>query len=274
MSEAVNRVLQSIDDEHAGASAATRRQLVTGAAGALGAMGLLGWASDAEAQLPESQGSQAPNDPETVANTAATVEVLATIINTVGFEKVGPRLDPVTRGNFAAAAREELIHQRVLTSDVIGGRPATTRIWVPDRVFSAPQTLLTAVSVGDTILVNMYLLACTVFARSGGLRGSRYARYMAEFMGTEAVHRAVALQSLGRLGNDRVFMKFGQREEAQNLPNTGTPGFYRITDAIEGFRANGIGFGVQGAAPGQFYDFDEVSRRTPDPAAVNTRTLS
>ena len=274
MSDSINRVLQTIDDQHADAPAATRRGLVAGAAGALGGMGLLGWAAGAEAQLPQSPRNDAPNDPQTVANTAATLEVLATIINTVGFEKVGPQLDPVTRANFAAAALEELIHQQTLTSDVIGGTPATERIWVPDRVFSAPQALLTAVSVGDTILVNMYLLACTVFARSGGLRGSRYARYMAEFMGTEAVHRAVALQSLGRLGNDRVFMKFAHREEAPNLPNTGRPGFYRITDAVDAFAANGIAFGTQGATPGQFYDFGEVSRRTPDPAGVNTRTLS
>ena len=274
MSDAVTQVLQTIDHQRAHWPAATRRQIVAGTAAALGGMGLLAWADRAEGQLPEGRRSDAPNDPQTVANVTATLEVLATIINTVGFEKVGPQLDAVTRGNFAAAAREELIHQQTLVSDLVGGVPATKRIWVPDMVFSRPQALLSAISAGDTILVNMYLLACTVFARSGGLRGSRFARFMAEFMGTEAVHRALALQSLGRLGNDRVFMKFGQREEVQNVPNTGKPGFYRITDAVAAFEGNGIGFGKQGTSPGQFYDFDEVSRRTPDPAGVNTRSLS
>ncbi len=44
--------------------------------------------------------------------------------------------------------------------------------------------------------------------------GSKFARYTAEIMATEAVHRALALQSLGKLGNDRVFMKYHQAEEA------------------------------------------------------------
>ncbi len=274
MAEAIDLALRSIDEQHAGSSASTRRQVVAGAAAALGSMGVLGWAGRAEAQIPEPGNAKAPNDPQTVVNVAATAEVLATILNTVGFERLGSQMDAVTRGNFAAAAREELIHQQTLTSQMIGGIAATKRVWIPDMVFSRPQTLLGAVSAGDTILVNMYLLATTVFARAGGLRGSRFARYSAEFMGVEAVHRALALQSLGRLGNDRAFMKFGQREEAPGLPNTGTPGFYVMTDAIKAFEANGIGFGKQGATPGAFYDFDEVSQRTPDPAEVNIRTLS
>ncbi|MEA2453935.1 MAG: hypothetical protein QOI45_197, partial [Thermoleophilaceae bacterium] len=104
--------------------------------------------------------------------------------------------------------------------------------------------------------------------------GSRFARYAAEFMGVEAVHRALALQSLGRLGNDRAFMRFGSREEVPGLPTTGTPGFYKITDAVTLLESVGFGFGRQGSVAGQFYEFDEVSRRTPDPAGVNTRAPS
>ncbi len=89
MSDSISRVLQTIDDQHAGAAATTHRRLVAGAAGVLGTMGLLGRAASADAQLPQSPRNDAPNDPETVANTAATVEVLATIINTVGFERSG-----------------------------------------------------------------------------------------------------------------------------------------------------------------------------------------
>ena len=42
---------------------------------------------------------------------------------------------------------------------------------------------------------------------------------------------------------------------------------------MEQLEAAGFGFGKQGAMPGQFYDYDEVSKRTPDPGfpAVNTR---
>jgi len=33
----------------------------------------------------------------------------------------------------------------------------------------------------------------------------------------------------------------------------------------------GFGLGKQGKTPGAFYDFNDVRKRTPNPAAVNTR---
>ena len=76
-------------------------------------------------------------------------------------------------------------------------------------------------------------------------------------MGAEAVHRALALPSLGQLGNDRAFMLYE---------------FKKIETAVSLLENAGFGFGKQGAGPGAFYNFDEVSARTPDPAGVNTRT--
>jgi hypothetical protein len=246
---------------------------VAGAAAALGGMGMLGvaqnaWASDSRIL----SRNAAPNTKENILNIAATAEVLATIVNTVGPEKVS--LDATTKANIQAAAREELIHYQVLTSSAIGAKPVTKRIWVPDEVFSSREALLGTLVVGDQIFINAYLLGGTVFARAGGTTGSRFARYAAEFMGVEAVHRALALQSLGRLGNDRAFMRFAQREEATGLPTSGTPGFYKITDAVALLQSVGFGFGKSGSKAGQFYDFDAVSARTPDPAGVNTRTPS
>ena len=87
--------------------------------------------------------------------------------------------------------------------------------------------------------INAYLIGVTAFARAGKLTGSRFARYAAEFMGAEAVHRALALQSLGKLGNDRVFMRFGGREEAPGLPTTGSNGFYDIRQAVAQLEAAG-----------------------------------
>ena len=270
MTEVTDQIFETIDEQHSDKPAATRRQLVAGAAAALGSMGILG-AADAMAQDKPGD-TDAPNGIQTIANVAATAEVLATIVNTVGPEKV--RLGNVEERNIRAAAREELIHYQVLVSDAVGGKPVTKRIWVPDSVFASQENLLTTLVVGDQIFINAYLLGLTVFARGGGLKGSRFARYLAEFMGAEAVHRALALQSLGRLGNDRAFMRFAQREETPGLPSTGQPGFYKITDAVTQLKAAGFGFGEQGKGPGQFYDFDDVSKRTPNPDAVNTRTLS
>lgn len=272
MSDALNYVYETIDEEHRDKPAATRRQMVAGAAAALGSMGMLGFAARAaDAQ----ETGDAVNSAANIANIAATAEVLATIVNTVGAERVS--LDATTKANIEAAAREELIHYEVLTSSAVGGKEVTKRIWVPNAVFASREGLLTTLVVGDQIFINAYLLGITVFARTGsgvGSKGSQFARYLAEFMGAEAVHRALALQSLGRLGNDRAFMRFAQREQTPGLPSTGQPGFYQITDAVAQLEAAGFGFGKEGSQPGQFYDFDEVRRRTPDPQAVNTRTLS
>jgi hypothetical protein len=74
-------------------------------------------------------------------------------------------------------------------------------------------------------------------------------------MGAEAVHRALALQSLGQLGNDRVFMKYK---------------FTNINHAPVVLQKKGFGFGKEGSAPGSFFDFDEVKKRVPNVAGVNT----
>ncbi|MBA2636765.1 MAG: hypothetical protein H0U79_00830, partial [Solirubrobacterales bacterium] len=143
MSEVINHVFETIDEQHADKPAATRRQLVAGAGAALGSLGLLGFATDAMAQDTAAN----PNTAETIAAVAATAEVLATIVNTVGAERV-TGLDAVTRRNVRAAAREELIHYQVLTSAAVGGKAITTRIWVPDAVFASPTGLLTTLAVG------------------------------------------------------------------------------------------------------------------------------
>jgi hypothetical protein len=107
-----------------------------------------------------------------------------------------------------------------------------------------------------------------------GSDGSQLARYTAEIMATEAVHRALALQSLGRLGNDRVYAKFAQREEVSGLPTTGKAGFYTIADAVTVLESAGFGFGKPGSKPGTAFDYDEVSARTPTVPGVNTIAIS
>ena len=279
MTEFLNKAYEAIDEQHKDKPAATRRQIVAGAAATLGSMGMLGVANAyGQSGNPEQDGAtenDSPNTVQNIVNIAATAEVLATIVNTVGAERVDLG-DDTTRRNVRAAATEELIHYDVLVSDAVGATAVTKRIWVPDEVFSGREAFLKTLVVGDQIFINAYLLGGTVFARAGGLRGSRFARFAAEFMGAEAVHRALALQSLGRLGNDRVFMKFGQKESVQGLPTTGLPGFYKITDAVTRLESVGFGFGKEGSRDGRFYDFDEVRRRTPtvEETGVNTLTPS
>lgn len=264
MSDALNLVYNSIDDAHADKPAATRRQLVAGAAATIGGMGLLGLAGEADAAPVESAGRQSP---ETILNIAATAEVLATIVNTVGWERnLGG--DTTTQANLAAAAREELIHYRVLTSRAVGARPVTRTIYVPNEVFASRENLLNTLIVGDQIFVNAYLIGITAF----GNRGSgRLARIASEIMGVEAVHRAVARQSLGLLGNDRAFMKYSTGERARG-PLPGLSGFRNIGTAVTQLQSVGFGFGKQGSKPGTAYTLGEVAARTPNPPGVNTLT--
>jgi len=242
MSEAVTLAYQAIDEEHADKPAATRRKFVVGAGAALGGMGVLGLAGGADEAM-------AKNDAQTILNVAATAEVLATIVNTVGAERV--KLDAVTKRNVEAAAREELIHYKFLRK--FGAKPATKKIWVPNKAFTNQDSFLDTVITGDQVFINAYLIGTTAFAKA---RSTKFARFTAETMGAEGVHRALALQSQGKLGNDRVFMKYS---------------FTRIETAVKMLQKAGFGFGKKGSEPGAFFDFNSVARRTPDPAGVNTR---
>ncbi len=273
MSESLNLAYTAIDADNADSSAATRRQLVGGMAATLGGMGLLGLADSADAASAKS--ARHTEDPQTVLNVAATAEVLATVINTVGSETVdfSTGSNPAgTRLNIAAAARHELIHYNTLVS--LGGKPLTTRVYIPDMVFSSNQAFLNTVEVGDTVFINAYLIAITVF---GNRDMGQVARIASEFMAVEAVHRALARQGNFKVGNDKAYAKYSQAEEAADSPIRGVPGFRRITSAVTFLQSRGIGFGAVGrlpdgtTPPGRFYDFAEVSRRTPDPEFVNQR---
>jgi len=208
----------------------------------------------------------AVNDAQTILNVAASAEVLATIVNTVGFE-LGLGGDAVTQRNIKAAAREELIHYQVLVAS--GGKPASKKIWIPDAVFANRTNFLSTLEVGDQIFINAYMVGTLTFGNAGN---GTLALITSEFMGAEAVHRALARQSLGKLGNDRVFMKLDDPEGAKDAPNAGQRGFCDILVAVAQLQAAGFGFGHEGARPGKFYDFDVVSQRTPDDPGVNQRT--
>ncbi|QEC49209.1 ferritin-like domain-containing protein [Baekduia soli] len=229
-----------------GAPEHSRRKFMMGAAGALGGMGLIGSLPSAASAA---TGPANPNNTtQTILNVAATAEVLATIVNTLGYRRPIVK-DKVTRRNIGAAAQEELAHYNTLIG--LGATPLTKRIWVPNAVLASQTGLLTTLVAGDQIFVNAYLIGVGAFAKAD----PKLAAVPAEFMGAEAVHRALALQSLGQLGNDRIYMKVD---------------FTDILDAVKALQAAGFGFGAKGAKPGQFFDFDDITPRTPTFAEVNT----
>jgi hypothetical protein len=134
MSEVNNHLFDTIDRQNSHESAHTRRTLVATTAAALGSMGLLGFASkDAFGSVKTSSANSVKN----ITTVAATAEVLATIVNTVGPEKLGNRLDAVTQRNIRAAAQQEKNHYELLTSKAVGGKAATKTIHAPTR--SSPR---------------------------------------------------------------------------------------------------------------------------------------
>lgn len=272
MSDISNSLFDTIDRQNRGESASTRRQLIKGTTAALAGAGVLGLATGADSAFAAVK-TDAANAPETILAVAATAEVLATIVNTVGPEKLGSQLDAVTAANVKAAAQQEKNHFEALTKG-LGAKPVTMSIHVPDEIFASKENLLTALVVGDQVFVNAYLIGLTVFARQGTGAGSKAARYAGEIMAVESVHRALALQSLGKLGNDRAYAKFAQREAVGGLPTSGAPGFYSIMDAVTALESVGFGFGKAGSKPGQMYDYATVSARTPTDPNVNTLTIS
>jgi hypothetical protein len=248
MSEALSLAYQAIDEQNSHESAHTRRKLVAGTAAGIGGIAAM-------AALPGFAEAQSRGDyaPQKLLNIAATAEVLATVVNTIGHERRGQLgLDPVTARNVQAAAREELIHYNVLVS--LGAKPLSRRVSIPDRVFANRENFLNFLVAGDQLFVNAYLIATTAFGRLGQ---GRLARAGAEFMGAEAVHRALALQSLGRLGNDRAFMRYR---------------FSDIDDIVQAIVSAGVRFGTATPQGTTNYNFVEVRRRTPDDPDVNTRT--
>ena len=244
MSEADNVAFEAIDRTFAEETASTRRKFVGGATTTLGGMGLLG-AAGAGTALARSASKA---DPQNILNIAATAEVLATIVNTVGAEVLP--LDSVTKRNVQAAAVEEYTHYKVLRS--LGARPATKKIWVPAAAVASPEAFLSTLVIGDQVFINAYLIGVTTFGNAGDGKAARFA---AQTMGAEAVHRALALQSLGQLGNDRVFMKYK---------------FTNINHAVVILQEKGFGFGKESGVPGAFFDFDEVKGRVPSVPGVNT----
>ena len=249
--------------------APTRRQLVAGAAATLGG-GVLAFGGEASA-YPARASNHTQNSRELM-NVIATAEVAGVILNTLAWEQ-GARLfprDAATQRNFAAAARQDLLHYQALIAAPVRARPLTKRIWIPNAVLATRASLLETVEIASTVFINAYLLATTVFANR---EKALLARISAEFMGVEAVHRAVARQANGKPVLDRAFMRYSQPEDSPDSAIKGEAGFRTAIGHVRFFEKLGFGFGREGTGkPGLLYDFNEVIKRTPEDPAVTTRS--
>lgn len=240
----------------------TRRDLVAGALAGTGALAVLATPAGARHQVSEDE----------LLDVAATAEAVVAIVATLGQETgraSAAGLDSSARAAVEAAARADLTHHDVLASPRLGGRPAAEPIWVPHDVLAEGAALLRTLALLKELLVNVYLVGTTAFGNDGN---GRFARFCAEIAGVEAMHRALFLQALGLFAPDRAFLKYSQAEQNPDAPGFGRPGFRRVGSARAYLSDAGFGLGEEGRSPGAFHLLADVRARTPNPAALNTRS--
>ncbi len=153
-----------------------------------------------------------------------------------------------------AANTTEFFHLQALRK--LGGRPLTTRFWIPNAVLDGGAGLFAAIANQEEVEISAYLLGVTQATKS---RKAFDARLYAEALGTEAEHRVLARFAASTLTgsteapNNRAFEQFRQ---------------HTASSALTASRKLGIGYGTQGAAPGAFYDYPGDPRKNGTGIAV------
>jgi hypothetical protein len=159
-------------------------------------------------------------------------------------------------GVVKAANTTEFFHLEALRK--IGGRPLTTRFWIPDAVFDGGAGLFNAVALQEEVEISAYLVGVTQATRR---RNAADARLYAEALGTEAEHRVLArfavatITGSSEVPNNRGFEAFKQHSGAS---------------ALRGSEKLGIGFGKQSSAPGKFYEYPGDPRKNGTGGTVAT----
>lgn len=171
-----------------------------------------------------------------VTTEALTVTLLTELLRRVSFHSEVPAgVKAVFEGAYAA----EVDHFRFTRKY---WQPTTTKFWIPDGFFGGSGNALSLTAVGnalvagETLFINLYLIGVTAFARAGH---RQFARYSAELAGCESEHRVLAQTLINATPPNDVGFEVYSIEQAQG-----------IEQALEQV---GVGFGVQGSAPGAFY---------------------
>jgi hypothetical protein len=135
-------------------------------------------------------------------------------------------------------------YHHAVALEALGGKTLTTRFWIPDAAFGdgGPGLFATLEAV-ETIEVSMYGVGVDAFARSSDADA---ARLCSQALGVEAVHRALARFAQGQLGG---------KAEVPNDVGFENYDWPSIADVRAALETLGIGYGVEGARPGTFYDY-------------------
>jgi hypothetical protein len=237
----VERVL-----DEAGTEGRTRDWLLKRAVLGAAAVGALGPVGSAVAATRRTEADTV----NSVVTTAITAEALAVTVLTEAAKRVAgtPAVPfvPIVK----AANTSEFLHYAALRK--LGGRPLTTRFWIPEAIFGDKlANIFRSQEAADTLFINAYLVGITVFARANK---PTLARYAGEILGVEAEHRVLARYARGQL------------EPAGTVQVPNNQGFetYRLKTTaqhVAALQKLGIGFGREGAKPGRFYDFPGDPRK-------------
>jgi hypothetical protein len=161
-----------------------------------------------------------------------------------------------------AANETEFDHVRAL--EAVGAQPLTSSYWIPDAAFGAGGAgLFASIEAVETIELSMYLIGVTQMTQR---RDAFRARLCAEAMATESEHRVLARYAQSALGDTAVGVPNNISFAPFNLQTVPA-----VKQALE---ALGIGYGTQGATPGQFYTYpgDPVADGTGTPQDDPTPT--
>ncbi len=250
-SDDVQRLANVLDDTQAAphTRAAILKRAVVGAA----AVGVLGPAGSALAASRQNGADTI----ESVVTTAVTAEALAVTFLTEAVRRLpGTKAAPF-RPVLRAANTSEFLHYAALSK--LGGKPVTTRFWLPEALYGNQlRNLFASIEVAETVFVNAYLVGITVFAGAGK---PDLARYAGEILGVEAEHRTLARFARGQIeGPGKVQVPNNKAFETYALKTT--------AQHVKALQDVGIGFGQQGKRPGKFFNFPGDPRRNGTGSAL------
>ena len=223
--------------KEAGTSGGNRRWLLERAAVGAAGVAAVG-ALDPTTAMARRGGRNSINEFGTVAVTteAFTVTLLTELLRRVNLSSSVPA---AVKSVFEGAYAAEVDHFRFTRTH---WRPTTTKFWIPDGFFGGPGNTVDLTSVGkalvagETLFVNLYLIGVTKFARAGN---RKFARFAAEIAGCESEHRVLAETLLNAAPPNNVGFEIYSIETPAGIESA--------------LNQAGVGFGVQGAAPGAFY---------------------
>ncbi len=154
-----------------------------------------------------------------------------------------------------AANLTEFFHLQAL--EKLGGKPLTTKFWIPDAVLDGNVGLFNAIGLQEAVEISAYLVGVTQATQK---RSAFQSRLFAEALGTECEHRVLARSAAAMLTGSTA---------APN--NVGFEAFPHRSGsaALQASEKLGLGFGKQGATPGKFYEYPGDPRKTGTAVAVN-----